>query len=251
MINSVKFFRILLRSVFMCCLSLPLAANALTAKEIMQNNDALPDGETSLQENVLVIIKSGREQIKKFGTVFKRYDEKRRMRMSFTFPTRLEFLVWDEPGTDSLQWLKMSSGRVRKISTSDKGNSWVSSDFYNEDISEFNISDHEYTLLGEVEVDGVPCYQVQSEKLFEPRVYSKRIHYISKQDFVLRRVDFYEDGKHRKTLTLQNIELIEGVYTPRKAVMERTDGKSKSILYLKSVQYNQPVADQKLTRETF
>lgn len=234
-----------------CILSLSTSANTLDALAIMKKHDALPEGKTAIEENVLVIIKGKQQQIKKFDSLFKRYGKKRRMHIAFSSPTRLEFLVWDEPGLDSLQWLKMSSGRVRKIATSDKGNTWVSSDFYNEDLSEFNIEDHEYTLLGESDIAGIACYKIESRKTNGSRVYSKRIHHIGKDDYVLRRVEFYENGKHSKTLNLENIERIEGVYTARKAVMTKADGKSKSILYLQSVKYNLPIKDSKLTRETF
>jgi hypothetical protein len=60
---------------------------------------------------------------------------------------------------------------------------------------------------------------------------------------------FYEKGSHSKTLRIEKIQVISGIYTPRKMVMERTDGKGKSLLYIKSIQYNIPVSDTVLKRE--
>ena len=71
------------------------------------------------------------------------------------------------------------------------------------------------------------------------------------QGYHMEDVDFYEKGIHTKTITFEKIEKISGIFTPRKLVMERTDGKGKSILYVVSIKYDVPVPDSKLKRESF
>ena len=227
------------------------SAYALTGQEIMEKNDQLPEARTAEQVSVLAIFKGKRLEKKEFSGVLKKYGEKTRKHMTFRYPTRLEFLVWDEPGEDSLQWIKLSSGKVRKIASSDKGNAWVNSHFYNEDISSYDVSDFNYSLLGEAEANGVMCYKIESKKKKGEQVYSKRIIYVAKDTYVIQRVEFYEKGLHSKTCNFEKIEKIQGIYTPRKVVMERTDGRGKSILYVKTVKYNVPVPDSTLRRESF
>ncbi len=224
---------------------------ALTGREIMEKNDALKKPETSIEKCILLIIKGSKQEKKEFEGIMKKYSKKTRTRISFSYPTRLEFLIWDEPGQDSQQWIKLTSGRVRKIASSDKDKPWVNSHFYNDDISDYDIDDYEYKADGEASVNGVQCYKVEAVKKTGTKVYSKSIVYVGKSDFVRQRVDFYEKGKHIKTITFTNIEKVSGIYTPRKAVMERTDGKGKSILYIQSVQYDVPVPDEKLNKESF
>lgn len=224
---------------------------ALTGREIMERNDALKEANTSIEKCVLLIVKGSKQEKKVFEGIMKKYGEKTRTRISFSYPTQLEFLIWDEPGQDSQQWTKLSSGRVRKIASSDKDKPWVNSHFYNEDISDYDIDDFTYKSVGEETVNGVQCYKVEAVKKTGTKVYSKRIVYICKSDYVRQRIDFFEKGRHTKTITFTNIEKISGIYTPRKVIMERTDGKGKSILYVQSVQYDEPVSDERLNKESF
>ncbi len=238
-------------SVILTGLLLTPEAWALTGRQIMEKNDRLKKPRTSIQESVLLIIKGYAKTKKTFKGISKKYGKKTRKRIIFSYPTRMQFLVWDEPGRDSIQWVKLSSGKVRKIASSEKNKPWVNSHFYNEDISERNIDDYKYKLIGEATINGTACYKVESRKKRGVKVYSKGIIYVGKKDFVIRRIELYERGRHTKTLTLYKIEKISGIYTPRKGVMERTDGKGKSILYIKSVRYNVPVSDHQLKRESF
>lgn len=224
---------------------------SMTGLQIMERNDRLPKEKTALRESVLLIVKEGKSEKKEFVSVLKRYGETTRSRMNFTYPTRIEFLVWDEPGKDSIQWIKLSSGKVRKIASSDKDKPWMNSHSFYEDIGEKNIRDYTYRLVGEDAVDGKPCYRVESVKARGTRVYSKTVVYVGKDDFLKYRIDFYQRGTHIKTVLFKNIEKIAGIYTTRKMEMIRTDGRGKSILYLKSVKYNLPVSDRELTREGF
>jgi hypothetical protein len=243
--------KIITVNIFLTLLLISESAFALTGREVMEKNNALKKADSSIQKNVLLIIKGDKQEKKEMDGIMKKYMGNTRKHISFSFPTKLEFLVWDEPGTDSQQWVKLSSGRVRKVASSDKGNPWVNSHFYNEDISENDINDFTYKLIGEENINNVACYQVESIKSKGTAVYSKTIAYISKNDFVMQRVDFFEGGIHTKTLTMNNIESISGIFTPRKLVMERTDGKGKSILYIQSIKYDVPVPEENLKRESF
>ena len=83
-------------------------------------------------------------------------------------------------------------------------------------------------------------------------MYSKAIIYLRKSDYVIVRIEFFEKGKHTKTLRNEKIQKIQGIYTPRKVVMEKyKNGKllGKSFLYIKSVKYNVKVSDQSFKRE--
>lgn len=225
------------------------ASIAQDAREIMEKNDALPEGKSFKRSAVLLIVKSGKNEKKKFESISKKYGKKRRTRMKFTYPTQMGFLSWDEPGKDSQQWIQLSSGKVRKIASSEKDKPWMNSHFFNEDIAETYIEDYKYTMAGDAVVNGVECYKIESVKKNGKKVYTKRIVYIGKKDSRMYRVDFHESGRHTKTLTLTKYETISGIPTARKLTMERTDGRGKSVLYIKDISYNVSVDDSELTRE--
>jgi len=226
-------------------------AFALTAKQIMQKNESLPKAKSSMQTSVLLIIKGSRKEKKEFSGFSKKYGEVTRMRMTFKYPTRLEFLVWSNPGKDNQQWLKLTSGKVRKVASSDKDKPWMNSHFYNSDIGTSNLNDFKYKLLGEADVNGVTCYKILADKIRGTKVYSKRILYVAKNTYLMRKIDLYEKGRHTKSTILDKYKKISGIWTPRKISMIRTDGKGKSILYIKSIKYNVAVSDHKLKREGF
>ena len=241
----LTFIILIILSVF----SFPLSAE--TARSIMEKNDALPEGETFRKDSVLVVMKSGKAEKKEFVTTGKEYDRKWRKSSQFTFPSKMGFLVWDEPGKDSQQWIKLTSGKVRKIATSEKGKPWMNSHFYNQDISQNYIEDYEYSLLGEENIGEEPCYMIKAVKIRGEKVYSHSIIYVGKNDFKKYRVEFFEKGLHTKTLDFGKYEDIMGIPTARKMTMSRTDGKGKSILYIRNAKYNSQVDDRKLTREAF
>ena len=231
-------------------------AFALTGQEIMEKNDSLPNPSSMVTESKLKIYKGSRVIEKIFSGISKKYGEEMRARVTFSYPTRIEFLMWDEPGKDSVQWLKTSTGKVRKIASTSKGNAWVNSHFYYEDLGDHEIENYNYKYIGDADVadskgNKTLCYKVEAQKKSGSMVYSKIIIYVGQKDFVIRRFDFFERGMHTKSMFNYRIEKISGIYTPRAILMQRTDGKGKSILFLKDVKYNVEINDQKLKRESF
>lgn len=239
------------------------SAYALTGREIMEKYDSHPSAKTAVQSSVLVIIhgegKGARQTRKEFTGYTKKFGDETRMRMLFTKPTRMEFMVWDKPGEDSLQWIKTSGNKVRKIASTDKDKPWLNSHFYNDDVGEIKIDDYKYELAGDAEVQGLDCYKIKAQKMRksngklvpDTRIYTHQFIYISKKDFLMRRVDFYEKSGFTKYLELSHIEKINGIYTPLKTVMYRADGKGKSLLYMlkDTIKYNIPIPDGKFNIE--
>jgi len=228
-----------------------LPAFSLTGRGIMKKNKRLTEASTCTQSNVLLIMKGNFKEKKEYSAVSKKYGSRTRTRINFTFPSRIGFLVWDMPGRDSRQWLKLTSGRVRKISSSDKDNPWMNSHFYNQDIGSRDIDDFTYSLLGEKMYEGKKYFQIKSVKIKGTRVYDKSIILVDKQNFLIHRIKFFEKGRHTKTLTLEKYQKIQGIWTPRKAVMSRSDGRGRSIMYTKTIRYRSPVADSSLKLEGF
>jgi hypothetical protein len=219
------------------------------ARQIMEKNDALKEANTRKSNSVMVVMRGDKKEMKEFSMAAKKYGKETRSKSTFTKPTRLEFLSWSVPGEDTLQWIKLSGGTVRKIASSDKGGSFVGSHFYYEDMAERDIDDFDYKFLGDEKINGEDCYKIEAVKVKGTKVYEKSIAYVRKSDHFVIRAEFYEKQGHTKTMTVDKIEVIDGIITPRKLLMERTDGNGKTIIYLKSIEYNIPVADEALKKE--
>ncbi|MES0491274.1 MAG: outer membrane lipoprotein-sorting protein [Leptospirales bacterium] len=246
MTRKIKIITVIGAATIAC---MSLFAGGPSGLSIMQKNDALREPETTVSESVMVILKGKSQEKKEFRMVMKKYGDKTRSRSTFTSPTRIEFLNWSQPGKDALQWIKLSGGTVRKIASSEKGGAFVGSHFYYEDIGVRDISDYNYKYLGEKEEAGENCYLVEGVKKTGTKVYEKSIIYVRKSDYYIIRIDLYEKKGHTKIFWAQKIEKISGIITARKVVMERTDGKGKSLIYLKKIQYNTNVSNSLLTRE--
>jgi len=72
---------------------------------------------------------------------------------------------------------------------------------------------------------------------------------VDKTNFFVMRIDIYMKGELHKYLENNDIRKIDGILTPFRAVMHTADGKGKTELKMKSVNYNVPIADSVFSKE--
>ncbi len=223
---------------------------AQTGREIMEKSDALPEPQTAMSRLLMMVYKGERVEEKEFTLQMKQYpnDEDKTL-IAFIRPTQIKLLTHAREGEDDDQWLRLSSGRIKRIAASDKGQPFVNSHFYYQDLSSTDIDDYEYELLGEEEAVGETCYKVQGVKTAGEKVYDKLILYVRKSDYFVVRIDFYKDGEFHKFLENYQVKEIDGILTPYKVKMERADGKGKTELALRGVKYNADLSDMTFRRE--
>lgn len=217
-------------------------AFALTGREVVDRSDKIASAETVTSEVVMEIQKRGNLTEKTFTlTAMEGANEEDRALIAFHKPSRIKLLTHTHKGADDDQWLRMSSGKVKRISQSSKKKSFVNSHFTYEDISSRDIDDYAYTLLGNEAVRGEPCYKVESVRTRGKKVYDKTVLYISERDWFLRKMDFYAKGKLFKTLENRDIRTVDGILTPYEVVMSRVTKAGSTRLLLKEIQYNVPM----------
>lgn len=223
---------------------------AMTGREIMEKSDDLPEADTAASKVLMEIHKGGRVLEKEFILQMKQFanDEDKAL-ISFIRPTKIKLLTHSQKGREDDQWLRLSSGRVKRVASSSKGKPFVNSHFYYEDLTSVDIDDYEYKLLGEGEAAGEPCYKVEGVKVVGEKVYDKVVFYPRKSDYFVKRIDFYKDGEFHKFLENHHVKKIDGILTPHKAVMERADGKGKTELILKGIKYNIEIDNVKFKKE--
>lgn len=217
--------------------------------EIMKKVSALPAGNNrSIKAAMAIIPPSGKPEIKEFSIVSKQSGKTVFSRSTFTKPTHIEFLSWSSPKATS-QWIKLSSGSIRKIAVSDQSGSFVGSDFYYEDLGDNSMENFNYTYQGEQRVNDDPCYVIKSVRVKGSSVYTKVLIYVRKSDYFVLKVDMFEKKGHTKTLYNQRIEKIQGVLVPKKVVMERVDTGGKTIIYMKSIDFKKSYPDSYFSKE--
>jgi len=227
---------------FLCITSSAIASPVDDGYRHMKIFDSLPEPRTAKMISALVIKRGDRTDVKEFEVYTVKYGQETRTRMIFTKPGRIDFLSHSTPGQDDAQWIKLPATGVRRIATGDQGASFVNSHFSYADMGAESIEDSTYEYLGEQTVDDARCFKIKAIKK-RNRTYSHTDLFLRTADHVMVRADFYESGRHTKTMRFEKIEFIKGIPTPRKITMERIDGSGKTILYVRSVEYDLPVAD--------
>ena len=231
-----------------------VTAYALTGREIMEKSDALPEPKTALSKATMLIYKG--------GDTLQRTIEMMAMKVGQN--DKVLAVVKEEPGGDitkvlthtnktgeDLQWVKMTNGKVKRISSGDRSGAFVNSHLFYEDLRSRNIDDYEYTLLGEETVEGYPCYKVEAKPKPGKSIYDKAIFFIIKSgefQYFAVRIDIFYEGYLYKRLINYNLKKVDGIITPYKAVMYRLDKNGQNLgrteVTITNIQYNNPAINE-------
>lgn len=120
-------------------------------------------------------------------------------------------------GNEMWNWLP-SIERSIKVSPSMMMQSWMGSDFTNDDLIRQSsiVSDYDHTLVGEETFQGIPCYKIQlTPKPEAPVVWGKIITWISKENFNQLKAEYYdEDGSLVNVMTGYDLKMLDGRLLP-------------------------------------
>lgn len=133
----------------------------------------------------------------------------------FSAPTDIKgtaFLSVENLSGNDDQWLYLPSlKRSRRISSNEKGKSFMGTDFTYQDIGNENINESSYRFIrteknGDSEINVVEATYISPEKIKETG-YSKRVLYINNANGLLVKSEFWGlDGKIKKVLECSDFE---------------------------------------------
>lgn len=239
-----------------CLLLFAQSIYAMTAREILDKSEDLPKPKSSKSRMIMKIHKGSTVLEKEFSSISKKVKNGDRALVSFIRPTKIKLLSHSHKDGASDQWMRLSSGKLKRIAVSDKDKPFVNSHFFFEDMSaeKRNKDDYNLTKLKDKNILGKDCYVVQSEpKSMKDRVYDKTVVYIRKSDFLPIRVDFYYKGEYYKYLEIKKDKKIKGIITPLVLVMTMVDGSGKTELKTKKgyPKYNKKIKNSKFNPRNF
>lgn len=223
---------------------------ALTGRQLIEKVNSIAKPDTVVSEVKMHIHKDKRitEKIFSVETMVSE-NNKRKTLVAFSKPTRIKLLTVSHEKKEDDQWLRMSSGKVKRITTSTKNKPFVNSHFTYEDMISRDIDDYRYKLLDDGNISGTPCFKLQSKKVKGRRIYDKMVLYISKSDYFVLRIDFYKEGQFVKYLANYEIRKVDGIITPFKIVMTNAK-KGKTELHINKIKYNVKIKESKLRKES-
>jgi len=166
----------------------------MSALEIIQKSTDKLNGESSQGSMKMTVVRPSwsREVTMKSWTMGDDY-----YLILITEPVKDKGQTFLKRQTDMWNWMP-SISKMIKIPPSMMSQSWMGSDFTNDDLVKLNSYVVQYTheILGEENIDGFDCYKVQlTPKPDAPVVWGKVITWISKEEFYQLRIEFYDEDE--------------------------------------------------------
>lgn len=208
-----------------------------------------------------IVDDKGRERIRQTSMASKLFSgtntEKRIIR--FLSPADVKgtgMLIFDYDDKNDDMWIYMPALRkTRRIVSSEKGKSFMGSEFSNADMTAPNMDDFEYTYLAIEQVDGVSCWKIElvpvSEVVMNEMGFDRKIVWIGQEDNVLRKAEYYdEDEELVKVMNAKNVKLLDAAgskYLATYMEIENVQNGRKSIMTMDKVEFSPSVGDQYFT----
>ncbi|NQT79133.1 MAG: outer membrane lipoprotein-sorting protein [Candidatus Aminicenantes bacterium] len=234
----------------------------LTAKQIMDISfETMKLAGSEAVSTMTIIDNKGRERVRQIAMVTKLFNsgdtEKRLLR--FLSPPDVKgtgLLVFDYKEKDDDMWLFMPALRkTRRIVSSERAKSFMGSEFSYADMAPPILDEFTYNILNETVAEGTPCWEIEmmpvNDNIAEKNGFSKRIAYIGKKDFVIRKAVYFDlDGELHKELAVKEIKELDTKnhkYRPLHMVMINKQNNRKSILKVDKIQFAPNVKDDYFT----
>ncbi|KQC04362.1 MAG: hypothetical protein APR54_08840 [Candidatus Cloacimonas sp. SDB] len=239
--NNNIYLVIIIVIVLFSCLSFPMAANQLTANEIIDKvKEKQPDSKNSKTQAEMILIDKDSEEETREIIMFEQEEgnDKITMLMRFLSPKSVAgvTLLSIENG-DKIYLYMPAYQKPRRIAGSSRQENFMGTDFSYEDLSmDYQNDDYAKEILEETNEQYVLEILPDDEGLS----YSKFILYVNKQQFYIEKVEFYDlDGQHTKTLEIKEVKFDEeGKFTPMKMQLNNLTDNHQTQMNIKEIEYD-------------
>ena len=213
--------------------------NAQDIKEIIRLSDEKFRGNSSQGEMTMIIERPSwsREVSMKNWTLGNDYSL-----IYITSPAKEKGQVFLKRESDMWNWVT-NIERMIKIPPSMMMQSWMGSDFTNDDLVRESslVKDYTHKLVGEEIIDGFECYKAELIPFDDaPVVWGKVLMWISKKELHWLKAEFYdEDGFLVNTEILTDVKKMDDRVMPTRMEMIPADDEGhKTILIFKHMKFN-------------
>ena len=220
------------------------ASQAQTAKEIVERMDKKWRGDYVTQEMTMTIVRPTWER----SISMKSWSRGLNYSMIYiTAPAKEKGQVFMKRDKEMWNWVP-SIDRMIKLPPSMMMQSWMGSDFTNDDLIKESsvVRDYEHSIIGEEEILDRLCYQIQLiPKPESAVVWGKIIVWITKEDYLQLKVEFYDEDEYLvSTQLLSDIKEMGGRVVPCKLEMIPADEEGKkTVIDITFADYNTEVKE--------
>lgn len=237
---------ILLKFVVFIALALGsvMALQAQDAREIIRKADEKARGNTSIAQMTITTVRPKWTRSMDLKVWTKGTDYALLLVQS---PAKDKGVAYLKRQKEVWNWLPQLE-RTIKLPPSMMGESWMGTDFTNDDlVKEASvINDYTHSLLGSEKQEGLDCYKIQMIPKPEAAIiWGKVLVWIDKKDYLQLRTEFYdEDGALVNTMIGSEVKTIGGRLLPTRMDMIPADKEGhKTTITYSSIQFDQPLSD--------
>jgi predicted RND superfamily exporter protein len=239
------------------------AEEGLTANDIVHRVNQVRDGEFVSRKLVMHLTdRRGRERVRETFGFRKYFDDEKRSVIFYRKPTNVKgtaFLTWDysKVNVDDDQWLYMPAIRkVRRISSSDRGDYFLGTDFTYEDIKlegKLGIADYDYKLIGEAVENGIRAFKLsstpKSDEIAKELGYGRTEFWVNSSSWLVTRADFWDPKDELlKSLVVTDIRKIDDIWTRHELAITNHKTGHQSRFVFSEVDYKTSVDDTVFTQ---
>ncbi len=208
------------------------------ARMVHKTNEGFK-GEKSELEMILINAHGDRTVRRMASLIREVVGEGDKSRIEFQWPADVKgtrMLTWSHKASDDDQWLFLPAvKRVKRIASRNKSGSFMGSEFSYEDLGSPEIEKFKHKFLGDVTVNGRPCWRLERIPVDPTSGYSKEVTVIDQGMMNPVSIEYYDrKGDLLKTGTFENYAQISGYFRVQSIRMENHQTKKSSILSWKS-----------------
>ncbi|MFC1853367.1 outer membrane lipoprotein-sorting protein [candidate division CSSED10-310 bacterium] len=260
-IRKKSFFTLCLALSSIMIVGLSSGAEELSGLQLMKMVDERDDGEDQTSKATFELInKRNQKRIRETVRVWKDYEGQEgydaKMITFFESPPDVKgtgFMSWsyEDQNKDDDQWLYLPALRkVRLIASSDKGKSFMGSDFTYDDMGDRKVEQDTHTLLKTENLNNRECYVVESVPIEKRYIYSKKVTWVDKKNLIPVKVEYFDRKKrHLKTLETE-WQQVNNIWTWKRSVMSNHLTRHQTIIEIKEVELNKNVSDSIFNKRT-
>jgi outer membrane lipoprotein-sorting protein len=253
----------LVATLLLVVLALPHPARGNEADELVAAINAVSQGEqVSRQLTMEMTDRRGKTRTRETLNYRKYYGEEMRTVLFYLAPANVRdtgFLIWDYPDyeREDDQWLYLPAMRkVRRISTSDRGDYFLGTDLTFEDMKldgKLEPRDWRFSLAGTSESDGVELLVLEAEprsgEIARELGYSRSRYHVDPSNYMIMIAEFWGlKGKPLKTLRIADVRKIDGIWTRHRLHVENHKTGHQTTMTFSDVDYKTAVKDSIFTR---
>lgn len=156
------------------------------------------------------------------------------------------FLSLDNPGKDTTYYLYLNTvGRPRRLSSGEKQNQFIDTDFTNEELGGFSLDDYTYTRIGDIQYEGKPHYRVWCNKKDTKAKYPKFLAIVDPAKWVIVKISvFNKANRIEKVGTFSDVRLVAGKYqVPHRLRIQDQIKNHATEITISSIVADRPVRD--------